>query len=43
MISRMLVLGKKMVISKKYCDEAMRIIESTPIIDEVKDAIFKKQ
>ncbi|XP_043593465.1 putative phosphoenolpyruvate synthase [Bombus pyrosoma] len=34
-------VGKKDGNLQKYCDEAMRIIESTPIIDEVKDAILK--
>ncbi|KAK1124993.1 hypothetical protein K0M31_006330 [Melipona bicolor] len=34
-------VGKKDGDLQKYCDEATRIIESTPVVDEVKDAILK--
>ncbi|XP_076758037.1 rifampicin phosphotransferase-like [Xylocopa sonorina] len=33
-------VGKKDGDLQKYCDEAMRIIESTPVVNEVKDAIL---
>ena len=34
-------VGKKDGDLQKYCEEAVRIIQSTPIVDEVKDAILK--
>ncbi|KAF3424053.1 hypothetical protein E2986_02164 [Frieseomelitta varia] len=34
-------VGKKDGDLQKYCNEAMRIIESTPVVDEVKDSILK--